>query len=55
MGDSDMDWSPLGIHAAPIGESGLTPSCWRDTPHPHNRQGLPMTTKEKQTAKGRDI
>src|SRR5207344_2578016 len=55
MGDSDMDSSPLGMHAAPIGESVVTPRCWRDTPHLHNRQGLPHGQRTRYLNPGSDI
>jgi len=43
------------MHAAPIGESVVTPSYWRDTPHPHNRQGLPHGQRTRYLILGSDI
>ena len=43
------------MHAAPTGESVVTPSCWRDTPHPHNRQGLPHGQRTRYLNPGSDI
>ena len=43
------------MHAAPIGESVVTPSYWRDTPHPHNRQGLPHGQRTRYLISGSDI
>src|SRR6188472_3718119 len=43
------------MHAAPIGESVVTPSCWRDTPHPHNRQGLPHGERKRYLTPAPDI
>ena len=43
------------MHAAPIGESVVTPSCWRDTPHPQNRQGPPGSQGKWYLTPGSDI
>src|SRR5262245_26159491 len=43
------------MHAAPTGESVVTPSCWRDTPHPHSRQGLPYGQRTRYLTSGSDI
>jgi 3'(2'), 5'-bisphosphate nucleotidase len=43
------------MHAAPTGESVVTPSCWRDTPHLHNRQGLPHGQRTRYLNSGSDI